>query len=104
MLAAGAKIQYLCILVQGEELHQTDMLSSWVVFTTSEHWKSIILDLGMYCFPVNALSKQKRAIRHRIINPCGSKVRRCTAHTIDLNKYFAVLPGEIQVGEILRWN
>ena len=56
--------------------------------------KSIILGLGTYCFPVIAMSKQRRAIRHRMRNPRGLKVRRCAAHMIDLNKYFAVFPGE----------
>ena len=94
MLAAGAKIQYLCTLVQGKALHQTAVLSVGVRVTTSEHRKSIMLGLGTYFFLVNALSKQRPVILHRMRNPRGLKVRRCAAHIIDLNKYFAVFPGE----------
>ena len=49
-LNAGAKIQYLCTLVRGEALHQFGTLSA-----TSENLESIILGLGTYFFPVNAL-------------------------------------------------
>ena len=56
-LATGAKIQYLCMLVRGKALRKLDTLSVEVGSTTSEHLKSIILGLGAYFTPVNALSK-----------------------------------------------
>ena len=46
MLAASAKIQYLCMLVCGEALHQLDTFSFEVLSTTSEYLKYIILGLG----------------------------------------------------------
>ena len=58
MLITGAKIQYICTLVHGEALRQINKLSAEVGNTTSEILKSIILGLGMYSFPVNALSKK----------------------------------------------
>ena len=62
ILVDGRNIQYLCTLVRGEGLHQLDTLSSEVRRTTSEQLKYIILVLGSYFPPVNALSKQKRAM------------------------------------------
>ena len=56
-LVAGTNIQYICMLVHGEALHQIYMFSAEVVSTTSENRKSVILGLGTYIFPVNALSK-----------------------------------------------
>ena len=41
MLNAGAKIQYICMLVCGEALHHLDRLSDEVGSTTSEHLESI---------------------------------------------------------------
>ena len=46
----------------------------------------------MYCFTVNALSKQKCAMRRGMRNPHGLKVRRYSACLVDLNEYLAVLP------------
>ena len=52
---ASAKIQYFCMLVQGEELCQFETLSTEVGSTTSENLKSNILGLGTYFFPINTL-------------------------------------------------
>ena len=84
MLAANKNIQYLHILVRGEVLHQFDTLSSEVGFTNSENLKNIILGLGTYFFPVNALSKQKRAMRRVINKQKILKVRRYNACMIEL--------------------
>ena len=62
-LSAGAKTQYLCALVHIETLCQLDTLSIEVGSMTSEHLKLIILVLVTYFPPVNAMSKQKRAMR-----------------------------------------
>ena len=60
---------------------------------------SIILGLGTYFFPVDALSKQKRVMRRETSKPRGLKVRRYTDSLIDINEYLAVLHGE-KVGEM----
>ena len=62
--------------------------------TTSENLKSIILGLGMYFPPVNVLSKQKRAMRRRMMKPHGLKVRFYAVHMIDLNEKLSVFPRE----------
>ena len=92
-LAAGANIQSLRMLLCGEALHKLDILSVAVVSTTADYLKSIILGLGTYFFSVNALSKQKRAMRRRMSKPCGLKVRRYTDRVINPNEYLAVFPG-----------
>ena len=52
-------------------LRQFDMLSAEVGSDTPEKFMSIILVLGTYFFPVNALSNQKRAIRRIMRKPRG---------------------------------
>ena len=92
-LAATVDILYLHMMVHGEALHQFDMLSAEVGSTTSQNSKNIILGLGTYFPPVNALSKRKCAMCRGMKNPRGFKVRFYAACIIDLNKYFSVLPG-----------
>ena len=46
MIYAGAKIQYLCIILRGEELHQLETLYVEVGSTTIENLNPIILGLG----------------------------------------------------------
>ena len=55
---SGSEIQYLCTLVRGEVLHQYDMLSAEVGSDTPKNFMSIILGLGTYFYPVNAMSEQ----------------------------------------------
>ena len=78
----------------GGALLQLDILSAEVGSTTSENLKSIILGLGTYFFPVDALSKQKRAMLQGMKNPCGLKVRFYAAHMIDCNKCLALVNWE----------
>ena len=54
-LLDGAKIQYHLMLVHGEALRQFDMFSADVGSTTLGNVKSVILGLGMYFHPVNAM-------------------------------------------------
>ena len=49
-LKAGAKIQYLCILVRGESLRKFDVLPTEVESAIPETLTSIILGLGIYFF------------------------------------------------------
>ena len=43
---------------------------------------------------MNALSKQKRAIRRMMRKPRSLKLRGYAAQLIELNEYFTVFPGE----------
>ena len=49
--------------------------------------------LGTYFPPVNALPKQKCAMRRGIRNPIKLKVRRYAARLIYINDYLAAFPG-----------
>ena len=69
------KIQYLLTLVRGNALHYFDTLSAEIRSARPETLPSINLGLGTYFFPVNALSKQKRAIYHGKRKPRGLIVR-----------------------------
>ena len=67
----GANIQYLHIMVRGEVLRQFVVLSAEVESASPETLMSINLGLGTYFFPIIEISKQKRAMRHRMREPRG---------------------------------
>ena len=72
-ILAVAKIKYLCTLVCVSVLCQFETLSAEVEITTPENLKSIILGLGTYSYPVNALSNRKPAMRHGMRKRSGLK-------------------------------
>ena len=57
-LAASAKLQYLRMILCGEELRQFDIFCYYVVSKNTTHLNHIILGLGIYSTPVNTLSKK----------------------------------------------
>ena len=69
------------------------MLYAEIVSATQETWH-LLFTFGYIIFPVNALSKKKRTMRHGMSKPRGLKVRGCADSLINLNKYLYVLPGE----------
>ena len=68
-LTDGANVPYVCMLVRGKAVYQLEIFSVEVVSTTTEHLNLINLGLGTYFFPVNALSKKKRAMRRGMRKP-----------------------------------
>ena len=76
---------------------------------TTAHLSRIVLGLGTYFFPVNALSKQKRAMRRGIRKSRELKVRLYAGHLIDLNDYLDAFPvakasdkiGEMELNKII---
>ena len=58
------------------------------------HLNQVFVGLGTYFYPVNALSKQKRAMRHGMSRPRELKVRRYTDRLIYINDYLYAYPGE----------
>ena len=60
MLADITKIQYLCTILRGKAPHQFDNFCAHVGSIITTRLKHIILGLGTYFPPVNALSKKKR--------------------------------------------
>ena len=92
-LEAGAKIQCICTIVCGESLRQFYSFSADVESTQTLNVYDIIKGLVQYYFPVNSLSKQKRAMRRRMKKPRALTVRRYLARLIDLNEYLESFPG-----------
>ena len=84
-METGAKIKYLCTLVRGEELRQFDSLSSDVQGANPLTLETIVLGLDSYFFPVDFLSKKKRAMRRVMRKPCGLKVGIYADRLIDIN-------------------
>ena len=52
------------------------------------------MGLGAYFSPVNALSKQMHAMRHKTRKPHSFKLRHYPTRMIDQNDYLYVFPGE----------
>ena len=84
MLAANVNIQYILNILYREVLLQFYTSFVQVESTTMAHLNQFILGLGMYFPPVNALSKQKSAMRHGMSKTRELKLRRCAAHIIEL--------------------
>ena len=64
MIYAGAKIQYLCIILRGEALRQLETLHVEVGSTTIENLNPIILGLGT---------------KFSLLMRCQNKSARCAA-------------------------
>ena len=47
----------------------------------------------MYLFSINALSKQKRSMHHRVRKPRELTTRRYAAHMVKLNEHLVLFPG-----------
>ena len=58
ILSTNSKIQYLRTLLCGETMHEFDNLCYKVGSTTTTYLNQLILGLGLYSPPVNALSKK----------------------------------------------
>ena len=68
------------------------------------HLNQGILGFGMYYFTVKVLSKKSQAMRRRISNPRGFKVRRYDACMIDFCDYCLPSLGKSQVMRLVKWN
>ena len=77
-----------------EALRQLNTLCKRVGSMNNKHLNRIILVSGTHFFPVNVLSKQKRAMRRRMRKLRELKVGRYAACLVDLNDYLAALPGK----------
>ena len=75
MFADSAKVQYLCTLLRGEALCQLATFSVKVGIISITHLNHIILGLGAYFSPINALSEQKRSMRRGMRKPRELKAR-----------------------------
>ena len=91
VLAASANIYNLCTLLRGKLLCQIDNLCAKVGSTTTTNLIPIILVSGTYFFTIHALSKQKHAMRHGMLNPNKLKEICYSAHMIELNEYLAAI-------------
>ena len=58
-LVTNAKLQYIRTILNGEELRQFDTFCDQLGITNTAHVRPIVLGVGTYSLPFNALSKQK---------------------------------------------
>ena len=82
MLAANVKIYYLHNLLCRQAPNQFYTLCVQLGSTTMAHLNQVILGLGMYFTSVNALSKQKRVMRHGMRKTHELKLRCYVSHMI----------------------
>ena len=87
---AAMKIQYLRMLLRGKALREFETLSGQIGHITNASLNHIILGLGTYLFPVNALSKQKCAMRHKMRKPHKLKTSCYAVRLAEFNEGLAL--------------
>ena len=90
---AAGKIHYLLTLLRRESLREFDKLSSQNAGTNVAHLKFIQEGLLSYFFLINAVSKQKRAMRRTMCKPRDLPFKRFAVHLTKLNNYLPLFPG-----------
>ena len=86
-------INHLHTMLRGGKLQEFDELASNNNGTTNTHLKQIQEDLLGYFFPINALSKQNRAIHRGMSKPRALPMKIFAARLTELNNYFPLFPG-----------
>ena len=88
---AANKINYLHTLLSGEALRELDKLASQNAGTNNTHLKFIQEGL-LGVFIINALSKQKRAMRCDMCKPQDTPFKCFTTRLMELNNYLPLFP------------
>ena len=91
--SANGRIKFLHTLVRGEDLLNFKTLSDSISTIKNGNLNQIIIGRGKYPPPINAISKQKRAIRCDMRKPRTRKIRRYTLCLTNINDYLTVLQG-----------
>ena len=90
---AAENIQYMRKLLCEKGLCEFETPSGTTSFTTNVNQNQIILGLGTYLFPINALYKKTSVRCQNMINTCALKVRNYSAHMVELDEYLSVFIG-----------
>ena len=109
LLSDNAKIQYLCMILLRENLHQFNNLHDQVESTTTTYLNQVILGLCAYFRPMDALSQQKLLMRRGMRKTHNLKLRCYAACMIDIDEYLYAFQGakasdkigETELNEIL---
>ena len=88
---AAGNINYLRALLCGEELREFDKLASQNAGTNNTHLKFIQEGL-LGVFIINALSKQKRAMRCDMCKPQDTPFKCFTTRLMELKNYLPLFP------------
>ena len=91
MKVAG-RTNFLQVLLRGETFQDLDNPEIQNNGTTNTHFKEIQEGLIDYFFPMNAIIKQKRAMRRYMNKPFTLIMKRPTSRIMDLNNYLPLLP------------
>ena len=86
------KINYPRTMLHGEAIRDFDELSCQDAGTKNTHLKFIQEVLVGYFFPINALSKQKRAMRRAMRKPRDLPFKHFAARLMELNNYLPLFP------------
>ena len=92
----GWKIQFTHTLLYGEPLHEFVNLYDQIWNMATRHLNQDLLGWVIYLPSINAFSKQRRAMRHRMSKTCEFKVSHYAARMFELNEYFDFLLGQSQ--------
>ena len=92
-ITVGVIINLLCTLLRRKSLREFDNLASQNNGTTNSYLMKTQEGLLDYLFPINSLSKQKRAIRCYMNKPHTLSINILTAFLTELNNYLPLFPG-----------
>ena len=98
---AAGKINYIRTLLHGKSLWEFDELASQNAGTKNSHLKFIQEGLLRYYFPINALSKQNRAMGSAIYKPQELSFKRFVAHITELKNYLPLPPSSSATNKTL---
>ena len=90
--STNRKIQFLLTMLRGEALREFDALKSKFGSTTNVHIKLIKEGLLGYSPPINALNKQKRAMRRAIQKNWDILLNRFSERLTEMNNYLPQFP------------
>ena len=100
-LIGGEKLQYIQTWIHGEALHEFKNLCDHIENMITTHLNKIILGLGTYFPPINALYKKNHATERGMRKSHKLKVSCYAVIMGELNGYLDIFPGS-KASDIFR--
>ena len=87
------RINYLCTMLRVQELSEFNELYIQYGGLTNNHLRIIQEGLIYDLFPINSLSKHKRAMRRAMRKPRSMTFKRFAARLTEINNFLLLFPG-----------
>ena len=90
---AYGQINYRSTMLRGKTLREFNELQSKYGGSTNNHIKLIQEGLLEYFFPIDSLSKKKRAMRRAMSKPWSIIFKHFAARLMEMNNFLPIFPG-----------